>query len=153
MPVRNVYLDSEFLPADPTNADLVSIGLTDVFTPGADDMTGTYAGVLVAELGEGERVIALTGDKTLALEAIDTYYRVECGFPNLLDDHTADLTTAYYFLDSGHAVFTRTGDGGWTATPTGSDSPGAVPVTRFNADEVTLPVRAPYTQADSARIF
>lgn len=29
MPVRNVYLDCEFLPADPTTRGLVSIGLTD----------------------------------------------------------------------------------------------------------------------------
>jgi hypothetical protein len=29
MPVRRVYLDTEFLPADPTNRGLVSIGLTD----------------------------------------------------------------------------------------------------------------------------
>lgn len=29
MTVRNVYLDCEFLPADPTNSGLVSIGLTD----------------------------------------------------------------------------------------------------------------------------
>lgn len=29
MTIRNVYLDCEFLPADPTTAGLVSIGLTD----------------------------------------------------------------------------------------------------------------------------
>lgn len=127
--------------------------MADVFTPGVDDMAGTYAGVLVTEVGEGERVIAFTGDKTLALEAIDTYYRVECGFPNLLDDSQADLTSAYYFLDSGHALFTRTGDGGWAATPTAAHTPGAVPVTWFNADEVTLPVRAPYTPSDAPQIW
>jgi hypothetical protein len=123
------------------------------FTPTVDDMAGTYAGVLVADLAEGDRAIALTGDKRLALEAFDTYYRVECGFPNLLDDLDADLASAYYFLDSGHAVFTRAPDRGWEATPCTADTPGAVPVTWFDAAAAALPAPVPYTTPTSAQLW
>jgi hypothetical protein len=123
------------------------------FNPSTDDMAGLYAGVLVDLLGEGDGAIALTGDKCRALEAFDTYYRMDCGFPNLLDNPDADLATAYYFLDSGHAVFTRTPDGGWLATPAAADAPGAVPVTWFDAASATSPVPVPYSQPSGARLW
>ena len=62
---------------------------------------------------------------------MDTYFREVCGQPNLLDDATRPLTDAYYYLDSGHAVFTRRPDGGWTVTPAPSNALGAQPVTWF----------------------
>ncbi|MBZ6207476.1 hypothetical protein KVH31_13310 [Streptomyces olivaceus] len=117
-----------------------------VFTPGPDDMEDCYDGVLVASLGDTGDAIAVTGDKRQALEALDQYYRRVCGQPNLLDDAAADMRDAYYWLDAGHAVFTRRADGGWTATPTQSSTPGAVPVTWFQAPG---PVPQPYAQRDA----
>ena len=114
-----------------------------VFTPAVDDMEASYDGVLVSSLGEDGEAIALTGHKRNALEAIDQYYRHVCGMPNLLDTPAADLRDAYYYLDSGHAVFTRSGDGGWYVAPASPDTPGAVAVTWFRGAPVT-PVPAPY---------
>ncbi|MFH9812539.1 hypothetical protein ACH4NO_18325 [Streptomyces olivaceus] len=116
-----------------------------VFTPGPDDMEDCYDGVLVASLGDTGDAIALTGAKRQALEALDQYYRHVCGQPNLLDDTTADLRDAYYWLDAGHAVFARRPDGGWTVTAAAETTPGAVPVTWF---QTPGPVPQPYTRRD-----
>ncbi|WP_309032529.1 hypothetical protein [Streptomyces alfalfae] len=121
-----------------------------VFTPTDDDMEGAYAGVLVASLGEDGDALALTGFKERALEALDTYYRSVCGRPNLLDDADRPLTDAYFFLDSGHAVFTRHADGGWTAAPTAEDAEGAVAVTWFRSADG--PVPAPYGRHDQPKL-
>ena len=123
-----------------------------VFTPTGDDMEGCFAEVLVASLGEDGEAIAVTGLKDKALEAIDTYYRVVCGQPNLLDDANARLTDAYYVLDSGHAVFSRTADGGWNVTPTAEDAPGAVAVTWFRGAPVG-PMPVPYARRDDPQIW
>jgi hypothetical protein len=133
-------------PTEPVAADTGR-----VFIPGPDDMEDCYGGVLVASLGEDGDAIAVTGDKRKALEALDGYYRTVCGQPNLLDDADRPLTDAYYFLDSGHAVFTRTADGGWQATPASEDTVGAVDVTWFR--DPSGPVPEPYTQADGPRLF
>lgn len=112
-----------------------------VFTPSVDDMEGEFAGVLVASLGEDGDAIAVTGIKARALEALDTYYREVCGQPNLLDDANRNLVDAYYYLNSGHAVFARRTDGGWTVTPVAEDSPGAVAVTWWESPGVgSVPV-------------
>ncbi|MBZ6102760.1 hypothetical protein [Streptomyces olivaceus] len=116
-----------------------------VFTPGPNDMEDCFDGVLVASLGETGAAIALTGDKRQALEALDQYYRRVCGQPNLLDDTTADLRNAYYWLDCGHALFTRRPDGGWTVTAAAETTPDAVPVTWFHSPG---PVPQPYTRRD-----
>ncbi|MER6092513.1 hypothetical protein [Streptomyces bluensis] len=123
-----------------------------VFTPTIDDMEAVYGGVLVASLAEGEEAVAVTGDKREALEAIDTYYREVCGQPNLLDDANARLTDAYYYLDSGHAVFTRSGTGGWEITPSSPTAPGAVAVTWFRGVPVG-PVPEPYARRDEPKIW
>lgn len=122
-----------------------------VFTPTDDDMEGRYAGVLVASLGEDGDALALTGAKHTALEALDGYYRTVCAQPNLLDDATRPLTDAYFFLDSGHAVFTRRADGGWDAAPAAEDATGAVAVTWFRAPAGR--VHAPYELADEPQLF
>ncbi|MFJ4473269.1 hypothetical protein ACIP2X_38045 [Streptomyces sp. NPDC089424] len=122
------------------------------FTPTGDDMEGEYAGALVASLGEDGDAIAVTGDKRQALEAIDSYCRHVCGRPNLLDDATRPLTDAYFYLDSGHALFTRTADGGWTVTPVAEDAPGAVPVTWFEGG-VYGPVPEPYARRSDPKIW
>ncbi|MFJ8657486.1 hypothetical protein ACIRNU_34750 [Streptomyces rochei] len=121
-----------------------------VFTPTRDDMEDCYDGILVASLGEDGTAIALTGDKRQALEALDQYYRRVCGQPNLLDDATANLRDAYYWLDCGHALFTRRADGGWDVTPAAENTAGAVPVTWFHAPG---PVPEPYTRHDTAQIW
>ncbi|WP_042174648.1 hypothetical protein [Streptomyces sp. NBRC 110035] len=120
-----------------------------VFTPTLEDMEGCYSGVLVASLGEGEEAIAVTGDKRQALEALDTYYREVCGHPNLLDDAAAGLVDAYYFLDCGHALFTRRADGGWTATAAAETTPSAIPVTWFQAPG---PVPQPYVRHNDPQL-
>lgn len=136
--------------AQPTPEPPVTAGT--VFTPTSNDMEGCFDGILVASLGEDGEVIAVTGDKRAALEAIDTYYRKVCGQPNLLDDATARLTDAYYALDSGHGVFTRTADGGWNVTPTAEDAPGAVAVTWFRGAPVeSLP--EPYARRNDPSIW
>jgi hypothetical protein len=122
----------------------------EVFTPSRDDMEEEFAGVLVASLGEDGDAIALTGLKDRALEALDTYYRHVCGQPNLLDDPNRPLTDAYYFLDSGHAVFTRTADGGWEATPVAEDVAGAVPVTWLRSPVGLVP--APYARTSEPKL-
>ncbi|MGV9226371.1 hypothetical protein ACWDPF_27305 [Streptomyces albogriseolus] len=122
-----------------------------VFTPTPDDMEGAYGGVLVASLGDDGDAIALTGAKHTALEALDGYYRTVCRQPNLLDDATRPLTDAYYFLDSGHAVFTRTGDGGWEAVPAAEDTVGAVAVTWFR--NPSGPVPEPYARQDGPHLW
>lgn len=122
-----------------------------VFTPTPDDMEGEFAGVFVASLGDSGDALALTGAKNHALEALDGYYRTVCGQPNLLDDATRPLTDAYFFLDSGHAVFTRTADGGWQATPVAEDAAGAVPVTWFR--HPAGPVPEPYARQDGPRLW
>jgi hypothetical protein len=116
-------------------------------TPTADDTEGEFAGVLVSSLGEDGDAVALTGVKEKALEALDTYYRQVCGQPNLLDDATRPLTDAYYYLNSGHAVFTRRSDGGWDVTPAAMDAPGAVPVTWLECPGIG-PIPQPYTSPD-----
>ncbi|PSK56987.1 hypothetical protein B0E38_02518 [Streptomyces sp. 111WW2] len=123
-----------------------------VFTPGPDDMEDCYDGVLVASLGEDGDAIALTGDKRQALEALDQYYRRVCGQPNLLDDAAADLRDAYYWLDAGHALFTRRADGGWTVTAAAEDTPGAVPVVWFSHPSPG-PVPVPYAQSSGPKIW
>uniref|UniRef100_UPI000559D838 hypothetical protein n=1 Tax=Streptomyces exfoliatus TaxID=1905 RepID=UPI000559D838 len=80
----------------------------------------------------------------------DQYYRRVCVQPNLLDDPDADLRDAYYWLDCGHALFTRRADGGWTVTAAAEDTPGAVPVTWLHAPG---PVPEPYTRHDTAQIW
>jgi hypothetical protein len=122
-----------------------------VFTPTIDDMEEEYSGVLVASLGDDGDAIALTGAKHKALEALDAYYRQVCGQPNLLDDASRPLTDAYYFLDSGHAVFTRRKDGGWDATPVAEDAAGTVPVTWFSTPVGPVPV--PYARAGGPKLF
>jgi hypothetical protein len=123
-----------------------------VFTPTVDDMEGEFAGIFVSSLGEDGAAIALTGLKDRALEALDTYFREVCGKPNLLDDATRSLTDAYYYLDSGHAVFTRRPDGGWTVTPAPSNALGALPVTWFEGG-VFGPVPEPYARCGDPRIW
>ncbi|MEU1088950.1 hypothetical protein ACFYPN_16155 [Streptomyces sp. NPDC005576] len=121
------------------------------FAPTLADMEGEYRGVLVSSLGDGG-AIALTDDKRTALEALDTYYRVECGFVNLLDDTSRPLTDAYPYLDSGHAVFTRTPDGGWTHTPVAADTEGAVGVTWLTTID-PRPIPAPYSTAPEVALW
>lgn len=99
------------------------------FTPDDNDMEGRYGGILVASLGEDGEAIAVTGSKTAALEAIDSYYREVCGQPNLLDDAGRRLTDAYFALDCGHARFVRRRDGGWNVTECAPSEAGAVEVT------------------------
>lgn len=116
-----------------------------VFTPTVDDMETSYYGVLVASLAEGEEAIAVTGQKRDALEAIDQYYREVCGQPNLLDNANARLTDAYFYLDCGHAVFTRGGPAGWEVTPSSATASGAVAVTWFRGVP-SGPVPEPYAR-------
>ncbi|WP_432185441.1 hypothetical protein [Streptomyces tendae] len=120
-----------------------------VFTPGPDDMEDCFDGVLVASLGEDGDAIAVTGVKRQALEALDQYYRRVCGQPNLLDDADADLRDAYYWLDAGHALFTRRADGGWTATAAAEGTPGAVPVVWFQSPG---PVPEPYARRNDPQL-
>jgi hypothetical protein len=122
-----------------------------VFTPTPQDMEEEVAGILVASLGEDGDAIALTGAKDKALEALDTYYRTVCGQPNLLNDTTRPLTDAYFFLDSGHAVFTRRADGGWEAAPAAEDTAGAVAVTWLRAP--SGPVPEPYARQGDPSLF
>jgi hypothetical protein len=119
--------------------------MTGTFTPTVDDMEGEFGGVLVSSLGEDGDAIAVTGAKERALEALDAYYRIVCGQQNLLDDAGADLTDAYYWLDSGHAVFSRRPDGGWNVIPSASTTPGALAVTWFSCP--AGPVPKPFQQA------
>lgn len=123
----------------------------DVFTPTSDDMD-VIGGILVAPLGDGQEIIAVTGQKTLALEAIDTYCRTVCGQPNLLDDATAPLTDAYHLLDAGHAVFTRAADDGWQVTPAAPDTAGAMWVTWFHGPSYR-PAPQPYERRADARLW
>ncbi|MEU5742102.1 hypothetical protein ABZ784_29425 [Streptomyces tendae] len=122
-----------------------------VFTPTLADMEECYDGILVASLADTGDAIAVTGSKHRALEALDGYYRTVCGQSNLLDDASRPLTDAYYFLDSGHAVFTRAADGGWRAVPVAEDAPGAVDVTWFR--DPSGPVPEPYTRTGDPRLF
>lgn len=123
-----------------------------VFTPTIHDMEASYHGVLVSSLAEGEQAIALTGVKERALEAIDQYYREVCGQPNLLDDADARLTDAYYVLDSGYAVFTRSVQAGWEVTPSSPTTPGAVPVTWFRGAPAG-PVPQPYARRNDPTLW
>ncbi|NUS25092.1 MAG: hypothetical protein HOV92_12830 [Streptomyces sp.] len=122
------------------------------FTPTADDMEGEFGGVFVASLSEGEEAVALTGDKRQALEAIDTYYRTVCGQANLLDDATRPLADGYFFLDCGHAVFTRRADGGWEVAASAATTPGAVRVTWFSG-VMAGPVPEPYARRGDPKIW
>jgi hypothetical protein len=122
------------------------------FTPTVNDMEGQYAGVLVSSLGEDGAAIAVTGLKNVALEVLDGYFREVCGQPNLLDDATRPLTDAYFYLDCGHAVFTRAAHGGWTVTPVAEDAPGAVSVTWFSGS-VFGPVPVPYARRSDPKIW
>lgn len=123
-----------------------------VFTPARDDMEEFYQGVLVASLGEDGDAIALTGLKDKALEAVDFYFRTVCGQPNLLDDVTASLTDAYFYLDCGHAVFTRRADGGWDVAAASETQAGAMPVTWFRNPGVG-PVPRPYERSGDPQIW
>jgi hypothetical protein len=123
-----------------------------VFTPTEGDMEGVFEGVLVSSLGDDGDAVAVTGAKNTALEALDGYFRKVCGQPNLLDDATRPLTDGYFYLDSGHAVFTRTSDGGWTATPVAEEEPGAVAVTWFRGG-VCGPVPQPYARRADPKIW
>ncbi|MFF1444180.1 hypothetical protein [Streptomyces sp. NPDC058295] len=118
-----------------------------IFRPSPDDMEGCYGGVLVSSLGEGEEAVALTGNKRDALEAIDQYYREVCGMPNLLDRVGADLRDAYYHLDCGYAVFTRSPVSGWEISPADPTTAGAVPVTWFRGAPAG-PAPVPYARRD-----
>jgi hypothetical protein len=122
------------------------------FTPGREDMEDCYDGILVASLGEDGDAIALTSDKHQALEALDQYFREVCGRPNLLDDATADLRDAYYWLDCGHAVFVRRADGGWDVTEAPANTPGAVPVVWFR-HPAAGPIPEPYARRGGPRIW
>lgn len=120
------------------------------FTPTRDDMEEEYLGVLVSSFDPDgdEGAIALTGDKALALDALDSYFREVCAQPNLLDDASRPLTDAYFYLDSGHAVFTRRPDGGWNVTPAPYTARYAIPVTWFSTP-MPLLEGSPNTPQDS----
>lgn len=124
----------------------------DAFIPTSSDMVGEFVGVLVAFTAEGEGAVALTGRKDLALAAIDTCFRTVCGQPNLLDDPARPLMDAYFYLDSGHAVFTRCADGGWDAVPAPSEATHAVPVTWFSGG-ATGPIPDPYAPAGESALW
>ncbi|WP_331763172.1 hypothetical protein OG571_47490 (plasmid) [Streptomyces sp. NBC_01369] len=135
---------------NPTPDPVTGVGR--VFTPTREDMEECYNGVLVAYLGEDGEAIALTGDKTRALEALDTYYRAVCGQANILDDATANLMDAYYYLDCGYAVFTRRRDGGWEVAASAAMESGAVPVTWFRGAGIG-PAPKPYERLGDPQIW
>lgn len=124
----------------------------DVFVPGADDMAGEFAGVLVASIAEGEGVIALTGRKDRALAAIDQYLRTVSGQPNILDDANRPLTDAYFDLDCGYAAFHRFGDGSWEAMPAPHNTPLAIRVTWFYG-ATPGPLPDPYARQDGGPLW
>lgn len=123
--------------ATPTTAEYVDYrGYGQAFTPTADDMTERYYGVLVTTTEDAETAIALTGDTRRALAALNAYYRIECGFVNLLDDPEATVQKALGHLTRMHVVFTRPSDpdddNSWYFTPVEPGTPHAVDIVQLH---------------------
>lgn len=105
------------------------------FTPTADDAEFVRYSILVAALDEtGAQTMAVTGNKRKAIAAFNAYYRILCGFVNLLDRPGLTYADAERHITQERVHFTRIPDApddgqSWWTTEPADDSPDGVTVT------------------------